>query len=100
MPVRVKSISGTRTLAAVRGSGAHSRDRHVKAFQIASLELDRTRRVREWRTARDRMLALQERVREVDEIIARYRAELGVAGPLQGDDPPAHPGKRQLIRYG
>lgn len=81
MPVRVKSVSGTRTLAVLRGSGVHAKDRHVKAFQIASLELDRTRRMRELKSARDRMKALGERVREVDALLARYRAELGVAAP-------------------
>ena len=100
MPLRVKSVSGTRTLAAVRSSGAHSRDRHVKAFQIASLELDRTRRMREWRTARDRMNDLGERVREVDALIATYRAQLGVAGPLEDEDRQASQGKRRTIRYG
>ncbi len=100
MPIRVKSVSGTRTLAAVRGSGAHSKDRHVKAFQLASLELDRTRRMREWRTARDRMNDLGERVREVDALIAACRVQLGIAGPLEEEDRPAHPGRGRTIRYG
>jgi exonuclease VII small subunit len=100
VPIRVKSVSGTRTLSVVRGSGAHSKERHVKAFQIASLELERSRRMREFQAARDRMKSLTERLREVDALIAKIREQLGNPGPIGGEERPAPPAKRQTIRYG
>jgi len=99
MTIRVKSVAGTRTLSVVRGSGVHAKDRHVKAFQMASLELERTRRMREFQAARDRMAALTERLREVDAQLAQFRRDLGTPGDIP-DDIPAPPGKRQKIRYG
>jgi hypothetical protein len=100
MPIRVKSVSGTRTLSVVRGSGANSKERHVKAFQIASLELERSRRMREYQAARDRMKSLTERLHEVDALIAKIREQLGTPGTVGGEDRPAPPTKRQTIRYG
>ena len=99
MPIRVKSVSGTRTLSVVRGSGTNSKDRHVRAFQIASLELERTRRMREYQAARDRVKALTDRLHEVDALIAKIRAELGTPDPVGGEKPAA-PARRQTIRYG
>jgi hypothetical protein len=99
MPIRVKSVSGTRTLSVVRGSGTNSKDRHVRAFQIASLELERTRRMREYQAARDRVKALTDRLHEVDALIAKIRAELGTPDPVGGEKPAA-PTRRQTIRYG
>jgi hypothetical protein len=100
MPIRVKSVSSTRTLSVLRGSGTNSKDRHVKAFQIASLELERTRRMREYQAARDRVKSLTERLHEVDALIARIREELGTPGVVGGDDRAPPPARRQTIRYG
>jgi hypothetical protein len=100
MTVRVKSVSGTRTLAAVRGSGVHSKDRHVKAFQIAALELERTRKMRELESTRLRMNGLVERLREVDTLIKKHQADLGVVSVEECDAPPPPSRKRQTIRYG
>ncbi len=100
MPIKVKSVSGTRTLSVVRGSGQHSKDRHVKAFQIASLELERTRRVREIQAARDRIASLGERLREVDEAIARYQAELRLPDARSDEGHATTPAKRTRVRYG
>ncbi len=100
MPIRVKSVSGTRTLAAVRGSGVHSKDRHVKAFQIASLELERTRKMRELESARARMSTLLERLREVDALIARHQKDLGVFSVEAVEELPAPARARRTIRYG
>jgi len=100
MPIRVKSVSGTRTLAAVRGSGVHSKDRHVKAFQIAALELERTRKMRELESARLRMGTLIERLREVDTLIRGYQAQLGIVALAVPEETVAPSRKRQTIRYG
>jgi hypothetical protein len=100
VPIRVKSVSGTRTLSVVRGSGTNSKDRHVRAFQIASLELERTRRMREYQAARDRVKSLTERLQQVDALIAKIRAELGTPDPIGGERPAAPPARRQTIRYG
>jgi hypothetical protein len=100
MTVRVKSVSGTRTLAAVRGSGVHSKDRHVKAFQIAALELERTRKMRELESTRLRMNGLVERLREVDSLIRKHQADLGVVSVEESEASPAPSRKRQTLRYG
>ena len=102
MTIRPKSVSGTRTLASTRCSGTHSKDRHVKAFQIAALELERTRKMREIEAARARIGSLLERLREIDALIARLQAELGVAAVGSVEAPPPTPAarKRQTIRYG
>jgi hypothetical protein len=100
MPVRVKSVSGTRTLAVLRGSGVHSKDRHVKAFQIAALELERTRKTRELQSTRERMNGLLERLREVDALIAGHQKDLGVAPVAAIEERTPAPRKRQTIRYG
>jgi len=100
--VRVKSVSGTRTLSALKGSGGHSKERHVRAFQIAALELERTRKGRELAAARGRIASLLERLREVDALIAQHQAELGVAaiGSVEAPAAAPPPRKRQTIRYG
>ena len=100
MTIRVKSVSGTRTLAATRGSGSHSKDRHVKAFQIAALELERTRKLRELEGVRARTAGLMERLGEVDALIRKYHADLGVVSLEVSEEPPPPARKRQTIRYG
>lgn len=101
MTIRPKSVSGTRTLATTRCSGSHSKDRHVKAFQIAALELERTRKMREIEAARARTGSLLERLREIDALIARHQADLGVVSLEVSEEPPPPPvRKRQTIRYG
>ena len=100
MPIRVKSVSGTRTLAVLRGSGVHSKDRHVKAFQIAALELERTRKTRELQSTRDRTNGLLERLREIDALIAGHQKALGVASVATVEETAPPQRKRQTIRYG
>jgi hypothetical protein len=100
MPVRAKSVSSTRTLAVVRGSGVHSKDRHVKAFQIAALELERTRRTREMESTRTRMNMLEDRLREVGALIARYQADLGNTVGRAAEVQAGSTARRQTIRYG
>jgi hypothetical protein len=100
MPIRVKSVSGTRTMAVVRGTGVHSKDRHVKAFQIAALELERTRKTRELQAAHARIGTLVGRLSEIDALIARHNAALGVAAIVPDEERPIPSRKRQTVRYG
>ena len=47
MGIRCRGIDEIKTLAMMRGSGVHSSERHVRQFQVASLELERSRRMKE-----------------------------------------------------
>ena len=80
MPVRVKGVSQTRTMAAVRGCGVHSNERHVHHFQMASLELERSRRTRERQAAVERIKTIDARLLEIDALIRKRLAALGMSG--------------------
>lgn len=78
MGVKSKGVSNIRTLASVRGSGVHSSERHVHQFQIASLELERTRRIQERDTTRRRLQSVEERIAGLDEQIRQHQEALGI----------------------
>lgn len=112
MGARLKGVSSLKTMSAVRGSGAHSNERHVHQFQIASLELERTRRVQEQEAALRRLKNLEVRVAEIDALIRKHQEALGAvvpaapdAAPLTPDaapasEPKAEPAeKRRTLRY-
>ncbi len=103
MPVHARGVSQIKTLAAVRGSGVHSNERHVRQFQIASLELERSRRARERQAAMARIHNIDARVLEIDTLIQRHQESLGVSGGA-GDKVPcetkaAATEKRRMLRY-
>jgi|RifCSP16_2_1023846.scaffolds.fasta_scaffold126975_2 hypothetical protein len=76
MAIRAKGVSEIKTLAAVRGGGVHSEERHVKQFQIACLELERARRARERQAALGRIAHLDCRLGEIASLIADYQEAL------------------------
>ena len=65
MVVRARGVQGIKTLASILGTGAHSNERHVHQFQLASLELERTRRARERQSALRRIKDIDERLVEI-----------------------------------
>lgn len=106
MGIRAKGASGIKTLASIRGSGVHSSERHVHQFQIASLELERTRRTQERQSTLNRLKSLEERLAGIDEEIRKHQAALGQGTPsLEESRPAAEPKaedserRRQLFRY-
>jgi septal ring factor EnvC (AmiA/AmiB activator) len=106
MGARAKGVSGIKTLASIRGSGVHSNERHVHQFQIASLELERTRRIQERQSTLNRLKSLEERLAGIDEEIRKHQAVLGQEAPSPQERKPAAEPKaedserrRQLFRY-
>jgi hypothetical protein len=54
----------------------HSRGRHVVQFQLGVLELERTRRELERRTARQKIDQVERRLRQIDALIRQGRETL------------------------
>lgn len=107
MGVRARGVQGIKTLASVLGTGAHSNERHVHQFQLACLELERTRRAREKQAAFRRIMDIDARFVEIDDLIRKHQEALG----LKNDEEPsqchpaarnkggAAPEKRRVLRY-
>lgn len=91
MGVKAKGASNIRTLASVRGSGVHSGERHVHQFQIASLELERTRRIQERDTTLRRLQSVEERIAGLDEQIRQHQEALGIPVIRPTSSTQAHP---------
>jgi len=87
MGVRVKGVAGIKTLAAARNSGTHSNERHVHQFQIATLELERTRRAQEMKAALARIAKLEARLAEIDGAIGKHLKALGMSVPTSAGMP-------------
>ncbi|MBI4577989.1 MAG: hypothetical protein HY722_17135 [Planctomycetes bacterium] len=105
MTIRARGVSQIKTLAAVRGTGVHSNERHVQQFQIASLELEKTRRTRERQAGLNRIASIDARLIEIDASIQTHQEALGVS--RDGSDKPTTPEatlpeikKRRALRYG
>ena len=54
----------------------HMRERHVVQFQLGVLELERTRREQERRTARQKIEQVERRLRQIDALIRQRRDTL------------------------
>jgi hypothetical protein len=102
---RGKGVANMKTLASVRGSGVHSGERHVHQFQIASLELERSRRLRERQYAMSRVNDIDVRLREVEALMLKHQEALGISALQPGCDKPqqetrvAVSGERRILRY-
>ena len=107
MSAHVRPTREIKTLSSVLGCGVHSDERHVHLFQLATLELERTRRSRERATAIRRIRDIDQRLAEIEAIIGRHQAALGVARaytPVQRDtlEPAGEVTvpKAKVLRYG
>lgn len=74
-----KGCTQIRTLASIKKSGSHSGDRHVHHFQVASLELERSRRIRENEDALRRIRTNDERLQEIEALLQSHYQALGLA---------------------
>ncbi|HVE84045.1 MAG TPA: hypothetical protein VND93_14410 [Myxococcales bacterium] len=101
MAARARGVAQLRTLAMVRGSGVHSNERHVHQFQIASLELEKSRRSRERQAAMTRIKNIDARLQEIEAFIHKHQEALGTGagGPPVAEPTPAPAEKRRTIRY-
>ncbi|HUU01259.1 MAG TPA: hypothetical protein VM425_07475 [Myxococcota bacterium] len=106
MGVRARGVSAIKTLSAVRGIGIHTKERHVQQFQIACLELERSRRVRERQAAMNRVKTLDARLLEIELLIRNLQEELGATssddtscGKPMHETRAAANEKRRTLRY-
>lgn len=103
MAIRVRGLQDMKTLTFLRGSGAHGTDRHVYLFRLATLELERTRRLREKVAAAKRIKGIDARLEEVSELIKNQHEALGMArlGGLAEKEAAANGARtRRVVRYG
>ena len=100
MSVRARGAQDIRTHSAVLGGGSQANERHVHQFQLAALELERTRRTREKQAALRRVRDIDAMLAEIEVIMRRHQEALGFHGPEAGDPVP-EPGdtKRRVLRY-
>jgi hypothetical protein len=97
MGIRGRGRSQQKTLGAIRGSGVRSNERHVHQFQIALLELERTRRTRERQVALDRVQRLDTRLEEIEATIRKHQEALGIPGASREEPAAGEP--RPTLRY-
>jgi hypothetical protein len=107
MAAQSKGVREIKTHSSILGSGVHSNERHVHQFQLASLELERTRRGREKKAALQRIANIDARLAEIDELVRKHQEALGLTGaggPGQEatttrSKAEAVPDKRRVLRY-
>jgi hypothetical protein len=103
MSAKARGVQEIKTLSAIRGSGVYSNERHVHQFQLASLELERSRRMREKNAALGRIEDVDCRLVEIDRLIVRHQAALGLlaGGETQPMTEPreAAERRRHTLRY-
>ena len=102
-PRRVREI---KTHASIFKSGTHSDERHVHQFQLASLELERTRRSREKQAALRRLLEIEVRLDKIKGLIQQHQAVLGLSQdgtnrerPQAAERENPAPIKRRILHY-
>lgn len=98
----VKGCSQLKSLATLKKSGTQSGDRHVRHFQVASLEIERTRRLRDRSDAVTRMQANDQRLDEIDSLLRGHYESLGLGvmadGAVEGAARAAVPAPRSHVR--
>ena len=103
MGIRCRGIDEIKTLAMMRGSGVHSSERHVRLFQVASLELERSRRMKERQANLRRVQEIDSKLREIDNLLAKHNEALGLVSAQGAEARPAEPidprCDRHVLRY-
>lgn len=96
MGITLKGAPQIKTLARLKKSGASSGDRHVRHFQVASLEIERTRRLKERQEAVARLESTDRRLREIEDLLGGHYEALGLsAGPSAPVDGTPHATSRE-----
>ena len=105
MGIQCRGVEKIKTLGMVRGSGAHSSERHVRQFQVASLELERSRRMKERQANLRRIQEIDSRLREINDLICKHHESLGLLASGEGaGSGPAHAAEsmsrgQHVLRY-
>lgn len=82
---RTKGCTQIKSLASLKKSGSQSGDRHVRHFQVASLEIERARRLKERQDAVDRLEANNRRLDEIDGLLRGHYQALGLVFFEEGE---------------
>lgn len=79
--------------------------KHVHHFQLASIELERSRRERERVAALERVAHIEERLAELEELLRQHQRALGIGKDDKDDGGPPAPTRgtpserRRTLRY-
>ena len=65
-------------------AGTPRRERHVVQFQLGVLELERTRREQERQTARHKLEQVEQRLRQIDDLIRERQRALDLESRRDG----------------
>jgi hypothetical protein len=109
MSGRARGMGEIKTHAAVLGGGSQANERHVHQFQLAALELERTRRTREKQAALRRVGDIDRVLLEIEKVMRQHQAALGLRaletgapgeepGVKEGEGEAAGP-KRRVLKY-
>jgi hypothetical protein len=83
MSITAKGCTQVKSLASLKKSGTHSGGRHVRHFQVASLEMERSRRLKDRDDALQRLQAHEKRLDEIDVLLRGHYDALGL---VDGED--------------
>jgi len=107
MSIQPRRVREIRTHSSILKSGTHSDERHVHQFQLASLELELTRRSREKQAALRRIADIDARLAEIDVLIRKHQEALGLTSQngtgeerpraRENENPASE--KRRVLRY-
>jgi hypothetical protein len=78
MSGRLRGLQEIRTHSAVLGGSAQTNERHVLQFQLAALELERTRRNREKQAALRRVGDIDRTLSEIEKVMRQHQTALGL----------------------
>ncbi len=74
--------------------------KHVHHFQLASIELERSRRERERAGALERVAHIEERLAELEEMVRQHQRALGIGNSGQSTPSRGAPlDRRRTLRY-
>jgi hypothetical protein len=95
MSGRARGMGEIKTHSAVLGGGSQASERHVHQFQLAALELERTRRTREKQAALRRVGDIDRMLSEIEKVMSQHQAALGLRGLETGA-----PGEGAAVKEG
>jgi hypothetical protein len=110
MSHRPRGMGEIKSHSAVLGGGSQANERHVHQFQLAALELERTRRNREKQAALRRVGEIDRMLSEIEKVMRQHQAALGLKD-LEASEPGEGPAtakeregegtgaKRRVLRY-
>lgn len=103
-----RGMRNIKTIETIRRGPARMDERHVRQFQLAALELERSVRTKEKIAATARIAKIDARLREIEAVLRTHYDALGLAVATQDHEsdaggveeaPPPDDEKRRIFRY-